>query len=532
MSFKRSLKFFIIFLIIFTWIFTSVPLIWKTGNWQIPPKIQEAKAVTAGPNSPSSGSTETGGGTVNWSNPGNITSSDDSRATAALGKRGISYYLKGTGFSFSIPDNAHIDGITVEIEKSIAEATNQYTYDYSVKLIKGGVISGNDYADTTTLWPANSQDAYVSYGGSSDLWGLTWTPADINSSNFGVAIQSQNTNTKKPVTETSQVDHIRITITYTLPTVTVDTTGSQTASMNIPSSDNYVGGAFTMSTDINNATVTQMIITETGTVNANTNLSNVRLYYETAATCSYDGNETAFNSTGVNFNSSEKATASGTMTVGTSQVCVYVVLDVGSGASANETIEIEISNPSTEVTVSDGSVTPSTAVAISGTTTLQSTPSISCTASTSTTDFGTLTPDAVYTSTPNVTLTISTTYSTGFTLYVHDAGAGTGQPGLYSTTTGDLIDSLTTTLSAGTEGYGIQAATTTAGSGATLTINSIYLKTGNDVGGLETSDVALASSTASCTNREIVVTHKAAISNLTKAASDYLDIITYSCSGN
>lgn len=535
MNFNKFLKTSVIFLIIFTWIFTSNPLIWKIGNWQISQifqQVREVKAATSGPNSPSSGTTEAGGGSVDWASPGNITASDNNRATAALSKADISYYLKGTGFGFSIPSNARIDGITVEIERSIAEATNQYTYDYSVELIKGGVISGNNYADTVTLWPANSQDAYATYGGSSDLWGLTWTPADINSSNFGVAIQSENTVPSKPITETSQVDHMRITITYTLPTITVSTTGAQTSSMNIPSSNNYVGGAFTFITDINISTTTQIIITDTGTVNANANLSNVRLYYETAATCSYDGNETAFNSTGVNFDSSEKATVSGTMSVGTSQVCVYVVLDVGSGASASETIEIEISNPSTEVTVSDGSVTPSTPVAISDTTTLQSTTTVGCTASTSTTDFGTLTPDAVYTSTPNVTVTIFTTYSNGFTLSVHDTGAGAGQPGLYSATTGDLIESLTTTLSAGTEGYGIQAATTTAGSGAEVSISSSYLKTVNDVGGLSTSDVVLASSTAPCTDREVVVTHKTTISNLTKAASDYSDTITYSCSGN
>jgi hypothetical protein len=135
-----------------------------------------------------------------------------------------------------------------------------------------------------------------------------------------------------------------------------------------------------------NATVTQMIISDTGTVNANQNLSNVKLYYETAGTCTYNGNEAAFNSTGVDFNSSDVATATGTMSVGTSQVCVYVVLDVGSGASDNQTLEIQISNPSTDVTITNGSVTPATVVQISGTTTLH-------VVSTSTYDFSVCTPD-------------------------------------------------------------------------------------------------------------------------------------------
>ena len=157
---------------------------------------------------------------------------------------------------------------------------------------------------------------------------------------------------------------------------------------------------------------------------------------------------------------------------------------------------------------------------------------VSCNISTTTTDFGSLTDSSVYTSSPDVTTTISTTDSAGFTLSIHDAGAGAGQPGLSSSAVSHLINSATATLTAGTEGYGIQAATTTAGSGATVTINPTYLKTGNDVGGLNTSDISLASSTASCTDREVVVTHKATISNLTPAASDYTDTITYSCIGN
>jgi hypothetical protein len=51
-------------------------------------------------------------------------------------------------------------------------------------------------------------------------------------------------------------------------------------------------------------------------------------------------------------------------------MCLYVILDVGSGASATETLEIEISDPSSDVAVSSGSVTPNSSVVLSGTTTL------------------------------------------------------------------------------------------------------------------------------------------------------------------
>ena len=158
------------------------------------------------------------------------------------------------------------------------------------------------------------------------------------------------------------------------PVITVGTAGAQAATMAIPSTGNYAGGAFSFTRGSGTANVTQIIVTETGTVNANTNLSNLKLFYKTEATCSTSipVDAVAFNSTGVGFNASEKATATGTMAVGTSQICLYAQLDVGSGATTNQTLEIEVSNPSTDVTASAGTVTPATAVAIAGSTILGS----------------------------------------------------------------------------------------------------------------------------------------------------------------
>jgi len=162
---------------------------------------------------------------------------------------------------------------------------------------------------------------------------------------------------------------------------------------------------------------------------------------------------------------------------------------------------------------------------------------ISCTASTSTTAFGTLTTSAVSTSTPDVTITMSCNYASGCTLKVQDDGNATN-PGLYSTTVAYLIGSAdaayadTATLAAGTEGYGIQGSTNANGSGGTLTIATRYNQTGNAVGGFEITDQSISSSTEPIANRETVVKHKAAISGLTKAATNYSDILTYSCTGN
>jgi hypothetical protein len=59
--------------------------------------------------------------------------------------------------------------------------------DYAVKIVKAdGTIGSTNKADTGTNWP--SSDTYKSYGASNDLWGESWTPADINDADFGAVL--------------------------------------------------------------------------------------------------------------------------------------------------------------------------------------------------------------------------------------------------------------------------------------------------------------------------------------------------------
>lgn len=162
--------------------------------------------------------------------------------------------------------------------------------------------------------------------------------------------------------------------------------------------------------------------------------------------------------------------------------------------------------------------------------------SVTCNFSTTTTAFGNIDTSAVFTSSPNVTATVSCNPGAGCTLTVRDQGNGTNG-GLYNSSQSYLIPSPasgfpnTATLVAGTDGYGVQAATTTNGSGGTLSLNSIYNQTGNTVGKLATTSQTLASSSQPVANREVVVTHKTAVSGLAPAGS-YADTITYQCASN
>ena len=161
--------------------------------------------------------------------------------------------------------------------------------------------------------------------------------------------------------------------------VTVTTMGTQTTSIDIPSTDQYVGGTFAVIENTSSRNVTGITIAEQGTVDALNDLSNVRLYYETSANCSVESfsgfpspTETLFG-IATTFDAADGvASFTGSVAISTaSSMCVYVTLDVGSGATDGETLEIEISDPSTEVTVDGGgTVGPAFAAILSGTTTL------------------------------------------------------------------------------------------------------------------------------------------------------------------
>lgn len=146
-------------------------------------------------------------GTTSWENPSNAKASDNSRATVASG--GITHYLKATGFGFAIPSEAMIAAIVVSIEKS--QTGECSVTDKAVRLVKGGVIGTTDRAEKGEVW-SNITDLYSNYGG--DLWGESWTPADINASTFGAAIAADILQIEGK-TMSARIDHIKIAVYYT-----------------------------------------------------------------------------------------------------------------------------------------------------------------------------------------------------------------------------------------------------------------------------------------------------------------------------
>ncbi|MBI3140200.1 MAG: T9SS type A sorting domain-containing protein [Sphingobacteriales bacterium] len=174
---------------------------------------------SSGPNDAGTFSNNASVGTVAWTNQGNAITSNDNYAlaTVSLGLLGSANtnYLVATNYGFAIPGTAIITGIKVEIEKHyfITLGLLSSVTDNSVRLLKGGTIGGNNNA--LGAWP--SSDAYSTYGGSADLWGRTWSAADINNSGFGVAISTHIAAGLAGLDMDALVDHIRITVYFNIP---------------------------------------------------------------------------------------------------------------------------------------------------------------------------------------------------------------------------------------------------------------------------------------------------------------------------
>ncbi len=154
--------------------------------------------------------------------------------------------------------------------------------------------------------------------------------------------------------------------------IDVSASSTHAVSLDVGSANQYVGGSFVIERPGGTRTVTDITITEIGTIDALNDLSNIELLYDLDTTAPYDctgesygGGETSFGSPDIDGFSAANGTSifTGSETLdNTRSMCVYVMVDIGAGASDGETIEIQISDPSTDVIVTGSSVGPSTAV--------------------------------------------------------------------------------------------------------------------------------------------------------------------------
>ena len=121
------------------------------------------------------GSFIAGAGT-DWTNAANITASDNVYATFFAF---TSDPLKGASFGLSVPTAATINGIEVQLEVKADIASGSSIA--AVNVGKSDAVLGTEKTPAT---PLTTSDALYTYGGASDLWGLSWTAAEINAATF------------------------------------------------------------------------------------------------------------------------------------------------------------------------------------------------------------------------------------------------------------------------------------------------------------------------------------------------------------
>lgn len=158
-----------------------------------------------GPNAPGTAVDDATVGTVAWSNPNNAKVLDSvyAKTSKNMGTgTADSHFLLVSNFGFAIPLGVTILGIVA----NVVYTTNNtgFNKDATVKLVKGGVIGGTDKSTDAIIAPGT-----LVYGGTTDLWGQTWTPSDINDSTFGFAFST----TINPVTFNMEDDVDIITLT-------------------------------------------------------------------------------------------------------------------------------------------------------------------------------------------------------------------------------------------------------------------------------------------------------------------------------
>lgn len=155
------------------------------------------------------GANTTGVGTKAWTNPVNILTSNDVRASVEL-SGAISNWLRSSSHGIVLPSGAIPRGIEVSIEKK-RSAAGESTITEAVKLAVGGVVSGSTRG-ASSIWP--SIEATEKVGSSTDLWGLSLTKAQVENSGFGAAI---NASFAAPPGTNAEVDFMGINVYYVAP---------------------------------------------------------------------------------------------------------------------------------------------------------------------------------------------------------------------------------------------------------------------------------------------------------------------------
>jgi hypothetical protein len=157
------------------------------------------------------------GGQQVWANLNNALG--DTTGTAATSATPTSngastQRLRLRSFGFNVPAGSTITGIQVEVERQAGTASRGGWATDGVQITKAGVEDTSVSPSTTSWTNTKTMD---SWGGPTELFGGTFTVADVNDTGFGVSVKCiRNTNTT-----TFSIFRARITVHYEEPDISV-----------------------------------------------------------------------------------------------------------------------------------------------------------------------------------------------------------------------------------------------------------------------------------------------------------------------
>jgi len=196
---------------------TALSLIFSTGD-------VSAQCVPTGASLPASITNNSASGSLSWSNLSNGISSNNSYISCGtlLGVLASAQtnYIQASDYGFAIPATATVCGIEVRVERNAAGLLiGSSVTDKNVFLMKAGAQVGTNHASGAG-WTGS--DGVSVYGNNADLWGTTWTPAQINASNFGVLFSAQMNAGLASLFLTANIDAITVTVHYNAGTLPVE----------------------------------------------------------------------------------------------------------------------------------------------------------------------------------------------------------------------------------------------------------------------------------------------------------------------
>jgi hypothetical protein len=202
----------------------------STRNWGI--DINNAAVGPVGPDSP--GTVATSGSPI-WVNPNNIKVADGVFSTVSVsggvlpGGLGTTFANSGpitaTNFGFALTPGTTIVGVLVEAKAKVVESggtKNASQVQLTMNLTFGGVQIGTfKFAPMTP----GAALAYVSGGGSTDLWGASVSSSTVDDTTFGATLFANggwsNAGGGTASTLAFSVDHLRITVFVNAPPVQI-----------------------------------------------------------------------------------------------------------------------------------------------------------------------------------------------------------------------------------------------------------------------------------------------------------------------